>query len=469
MTGRRAMSESPNTLAEVSSSASSPQPVSRCPVVAFDHQSPRHSADTVASFRSVRETTPVAWTNAHGGYWVMSSYEALFEAARDDDIFSSRRMEQYGGPGLSVVIPKIPTSLHIPIELDPPEFRAYRKVINQITAPAAVARLQSIIVYYVTSFIDDIIEAGTADLTSVIGVPAAITIDWFGLPIGDWPRYASAHKALLAELPESPEYIRATTIDLPWISEQIDLAIAERRIQPYDDAISALMAAEVNGAPIRTEDVHSIVDLLIAGGVATTASLIGQALVWLAENPRARQDLIENPHRVDVAMEEFLRFFSPVQTNARTAVTSVEFHGCPVNEGDRVLLPWASANRDVRQFENPDTLDIERWPNRHVAFGVGIHRCAGSHVARAMAKEVITQVLERMPDYTVDTANCVRYSHQGVNSGWSRIPAQFTPGARRGLPYPTEPIRLPRDKYDHSVRATRRRESHPDRIRPGGR
>lgn len=441
MTGRRAMSESPGTLAQAGSSASSLQSPSRCPVIAFDHQSPRHSADTVASFRSVRATTPVAWTNAHGGYWVMSSYEALFEAARDDGIFSSRRMEQYGGPGLSVVIPKTPMSLHIPIELDPPEFRPYRKVINQITAPAAVARLQSLIVYYVTSFVDDIIEAGTADLTSVIGVPAAITIDWFGLPIKDWPRYAGAHKALLAELPESPEYIQATTIGLPWISEQIDRAIAERRTQPRDDAISALMTAQVNGAPIRAEDVHSIVDLLIAGGVATTASLIGQALVWLAENPAARGDLIENPHKVDVAIEEFLRFFSPVQTNARTAVVSVEFHGCPVHEGDRVLLPWASANRDVRQFENPDTLDIERWPNRHVAFGVGIHRCAGSHVARAMAKEVITQVLKRMPDYTVDTASCVRYSHQGVNSGWSRIPAKFTPGARRGLPYPAEPIR----------------------------
>ena len=109
-----------------------------------------------------------------------------------------------------------------------------------------------------------------------------------------------------------------------------------------------------------------------------------------------------------------------------------EFHGCTVTTGDRVLLAWASANRDKSQFEEPDTLNIDRWPNRHTAFGVGVHRCAGSHLGRAMAREILSQILERMPDYVVDMDKVERYPHQGTNTGWQKIPATFTPGPRRG-------------------------------------
>jgi cytochrome P450 len=99
--------------------------------------------------------------------------------------------------------------------------------------------------------------------------------------------------------------------------------------------------------------------------------------------------------------------------------------------GDRALLAWSSANRDPQQFEGPDEIDIHRWPNRHLAFGVGVHRCAGSHLGKRMAKEMLKQVLERMPDYVVDLSGLKRYPRQGVNKGWQRIPATFTPGERR--------------------------------------
>src|SRR5690606_17509180 len=137
--------------------------------------------DHVAIYRKLREETPVAWTEAHGGCWVLSSYQAVFEASRDDDTFSSGRHDEYGGPGLSVTIPKAPTAFHIPIELDPPEFRPYRKVVNQVAAPAAVEKLHDTIKHYVTGFIDTIVAEGEADLAVVAGVPAAVTIDWVGL------------------------------------------------------------------------------------------------------------------------------------------------------------------------------------------------------------------------------------------------------------------------------------------------
>jgi cytochrome P450 len=401
------------------------------PVVEFDHNSEAHSADPVGSYRALREKCPVAWTEAHGGYWVMSSYDAVFEAARDDEVFSSAR-NSYGGEGLTVVIPKTPMHLHIPIEIDPPEFRKYRKLINPITAPAAVERMHGLVTKYTTWFIDEVIESGECDLAQVIGVPSIVTVDWLGLPVSDWELYSEAHHSVLAAVPGSEQYERATKVLLPQLSEQMRAVIAARRAEPQEDMISYLVHQQVDGRPITDEEVFSMIELLLAGGVGTTASLVSQTLVWLYQHQDVRRDLQEHPEKLERAVEEFLRYFSPTQALARTVATESEFHGCPVHTGDRVLLAWASANRDASQFEDPDILNIERWPNRHTAFGVGVHRCAGSHLGRAMARELLQQVLERMPDYVVDLEQVEAYPHQGTNTGYQRIPARFTPGPRRG-------------------------------------
>ncbi len=403
----------------------------RCPVVHFDHHSPEHADDTVGGYRTLRETHPVAWSEQHGGFWVLSDYESVFEAARDDDVFSSQRLDQYGGPGLSVVIPKTPMHFHIPIELDPPEFRSFRKVVNPIASPAAVAKVEDMIVRWTTWFVDELIEAGEADLAQVVGVPSIVTIDWLGLPVEDWQVYSRSHHATLAEDKDSPVYQRAVNEDLPRCTAQMREVIAARAVEPREDVISYLVHSEVDGRPMTQDEVFSIVELLISGGVGTTASLVSQALVWLYEHPDVRQELIDDPSLVDRALEEFLRYFSPTQALARTVLKDADFHGCPVAVGDRALLAWSSANRDPEQFADPDAVDIHRWPNRHLAFGVGVHRCAGSHLGKRMAKEMLLQVLERLPDYVVDLDALERYPRQGVNKGWQRIPVTFTPGVRR--------------------------------------
>jgi cytochrome P450 len=403
----------------------------RCPIVHFDHNSQKHSADPVGSYRELREAHPVAWSEAHGGYWVLSSYEAVFEAARDDGVFSSAR-NSYGGEGLTVVIPKTPMHLHIPIEFDPPEFRKYRKIVNPIAAPAAVDRMAPMIKKYTTWFIDQVIEAGECDLAQVIGVPSIVTVDWLGLPVKDWKRYSFAHHAVLAAVPGSEEYEQATKVELPALSEQMHDVIADRRAEPQDDLISYLVQQEVDGRPLTNEEVFSMIELILAGGVGTTASLVSQALVWLYQHQDVRQDLIDHPEKLERAIEEFLRYFSPTQALARTVARDAEFQGVTLKHGDRALLAWGSANRDKEAFENADELDIERWPNRHTAFGVGIHRCLGSHLGRALAHELLSQILERMPDYVVDLDKVKPYEHQGTNTGWQSIPATFTPGPRRG-------------------------------------
>lgn len=402
-----------------------------CPVVHFDHNSPEHSADPVESYRQLRDEAPVAWTEAQGGFWVLSDYASVFDAAREESVFSSAR-SPHGGEGLANVIPKAPVRLHIPVELDPPEHRSYRKIINPLTSPAAVERLLPTIERWSTWFIDEVIEDGECDFASVIGVPAAVTLDWLGLDVSDWRRYSRTLHSVLADSPGSEAHTRSVQVDIPWMEEQITAAIAERRVRPRTDLISHLLAQEVDGEPISDDAAYSVIELLISGGVGTTASLISQTLVHLSRHPEQRQELIEDPGLLERAVEEFLRVFSPTQALARTVTKDVDFHGCSLRAGDRALLAWASANRDPDQFDRPDEVDLRRWPNRHTAFGMGIHRCAGAHVGRAIARELLGQVLERMPDYTVDVEGLEAYAHQGVNAGFSRIPATFTPGPRRG-------------------------------------
>jgi cytochrome P450 len=411
----------------------SPEPTaqSRCPVVRFDHQSAEHSADPAQSYRKLRETTPVAYTESYGGYWVLSDYESVFAAARDDELFSSER-SSHGGEGLSVTIPKTPMHFHIPIELDPPRFRPYRKIMNRFTAPAAIERLEDMVKKYTTWFIDDIIETGKADINRVIGVPAVVTVDWLGLRVKDWEMYSRAHHASLNGVPGTPMYIQGIEIDLPKCSAQMHEVISARRADPQDDVISYLVQQEIDGELISEDDVFSMVELLLAGGTGTTASLVSNTVVWLYKNPAVRQDLIDHPDKLERAIEEFLRYFSPTQSLARTVTRDADFLGCPIRAGDRALLAWSSANRDEKAFENANEVDIERWPNRHTAFGIGIHRCAGSHLGRAMAKELLDQILTRMPDYVVALDELVPYPHQGTNTGYQSVPVTFTPGPRLG-------------------------------------
>jgi len=328
------------------------------------------------------------------------------------------------------VIPKTPMHFHIPIEIDPPEFRKWRKIINPITAPAAVERMKKMVVHYVTWFVDEIIESGECDMAKVIGVPSIITVDWLGLEVSDWTRYASAHHAALAAVPGTDRWKQAVEVDFPYLDGKTREVIAARRLNPTDDIISYLVQQEVDDRPVTDDEVFAIVDLLLAGGVGTTASLVSNTVVWLYQHPEVRTELTEDPSLLDKAIEEFLRYFSPTQALARTVAKDVDFQGCPMHEGDRVLLAWGSANRDPAQLDSPDEVDIKRWPNRHTAFGVGVHRCAGSNLGRAMAKELLSQILSRMGDYVVDLDALEPYPHQGTNTGWQRIPATFTPGPR---------------------------------------
>jgi cytochrome P450 len=217
---------------------------------------------------------------------------------------------------------------------------------------------------------------------------------------------------------------------LMWIRQRLVATIAERRTSPRDDMISYLVQATVFDRPVSDEEVFDMAMLVIQGGFDTTGSSISSALRYLDEHPDTRQRLIDDPSLIPTAVEEFLRYEAPQFALARTATRDVEVAGRQVRAGERLLLVWASGNRDDAMFENPDDVVLDRFPNRHMTFGLGAHRCLGSTLARRQIVLALGAVLRRLPDYRIDRERTVRAETIGVTYGTFSMPCRFTPGPR---------------------------------------
>ncbi|GAA1871956.1 cytochrome P450 [Pseudonocardia ailaonensis] len=400
-----------------------------------DHHSEEFWESAPETFAMLREKCPVAHSSQHGGFWMLTTYDTVAEAARDDDRFSSYRDldgSRPGYDGVSLPPSRRPTRTGM-IELDPPEFTKYRRLLNASFSPQAVERLRPRILEITTAVLDVVIERGECELVKDVAGPitAAVTMDQLGIPADRGMRYSNTMHDLLSISPTSPGQAAAVAqVEelLGELREQVRL----RRAAPQDDWISLLVTAEVDGAPIPDDIVVENAFLLVLGGVDTTSQLILHSLRYLHQNPELREDLREHPERLRNACEEFLRYFSPIQWFARTVTRDCEVDGVDLKAGERVLLCWGSGNHDAAHFEDPEVVNIDRSPNRHMAFGVGVHRCIGSHLARAQFEIVVGEILRRMPDYSVDEGETRPYPDRQVN-GLVRMPASFTPGSREAL------------------------------------
>ncbi|MCW2750666.1 MAG: cinA2 [Aeromicrobium sp.] len=394
----------------------------------FDH----HSKEYADNWREISDGNlakcPVAHTPAYGGYWLLSTYEHVSAAARDDHTFSSFHdvtgdLNDYEG----IIIPPSPV-LQVPIELDPPEFTAYRKLLNPMFSPKQAASLEDEVKEMARLQMDKFCASGEGDLVNDFGspVPATLTMRMLGLPVDDGDRYAEAVHKITYLTPESEGYSEVLEEFFGLVAQLYDL-ISVRREEPEDDILSRLVASEIDGVPLDDEQITSICTLIIAGGVDTTTSLFAEVIAWLDENHDERDRLIAEPDLMPKAIEEFLRFFSPTQMLARTATKDVEVGQCLIPEGDRVMLSWAAANRDPEIFDEPEKVVLDRSPNRHTTFGLGAHRCLGSNLARMELKILLTEVLTRIPDYKINREKAERYPSVGVVNGWISLPATFTP------------------------------------------
>ncbi len=397
----------------------------------FDHHSPAYARDWRRINADLRAHCPVAHTDAHGGFHVVTRYEDVAAIARDDVRFSSYQ-ERPDGTRDGATIP--PGDFRqVPIEMDPPEFFAYRRLLTPWFSPGAAEQWQPYLREVTTFCLDRVIESGRADLVADIAapVPAILTLRLLGLPTEEWPTFSSAVHAMIHSAPGSPEHGQATTGITAMIGE-LARTLAARRAEPRDDFLSHLVQAKVDGEPIDDERVMQIVTLIIFGGVDTTTALIGHALEWLGRHPAERTRLRGNPDLLPAATEEFLRYFSPVQALSRTTTTEWAVGGKTIGAGERLLLSWASANFDESVFDRPDDLILDRFPNRHQAFGLGIHRCLGSNLARSEFRIVLEETLRRLPDYEIDAQQARPYDSIGIVNGWVTLPATFTAGVPEG-------------------------------------
>jgi cytochrome P450 len=312
--------------------------------------------------------------------------------------------------------------------MDPPEYGPYRKLLNPVFSPSMSKAWEPRITEWVDICLDQVIEKGSFDIVGDLAnpVPSLFTCEFLGLPIENWRLYADVMHEIIYTPPPKDEIIQRYLTMLGGVFE----VVSDRRAHPRDDVISMLVTSEVNGAPLSDEMAMSIVDLIMAGGFDTTTAVVANALIYLADHPEDRKRLVDDPDLIPRACEEFLRYFTPQQALARTVRNPVTIGGVELQPGERALISWASANHDKEAFDNPEVVDIARFPNRHTTFGIGIHRCIGSHIARAELTAMVSRVLARLPEYEVDHNAAQRYPSIGIVNGWVTVPATFPPGPR---------------------------------------
>lgn len=404
----------------------------RCPVVHFDHHSPEHARTAANAYRQLREEAPVCWTDTYGGFWVVSRYEDVAQVARDDATFSSLNDTNSDDLAFSGVIIPPAGALNLPIEIDPPLLGMHRKLLAARMAPKRAREMHPTYVNWADYFIDRFIERGEVEFVSQLAspVPTLATLEFLGLPLEDYQLYSKPFHDFVAYPAGTDEYAAAVAQMMECL-DRVEIEVEDRRRHPRDDALTDLVHGEVDGARLGDEDIRAWVRLVLGGGIDTTTSLISHSLVYLDQRFDLRVGLRNEPKALELFMEEMLRVATPTQALARTATRDVMLGGQLIKRGDRVLVSWASANRDDDVFDDAEDIVIDRRPNPHTSFGLGPHRCIGSHFARAEYLAVMDRVLRRLPDYRL-TDGASQYDSIGTVNGWRTVPATFTPGEKQG-------------------------------------
>lgn len=404
------------------------------PAEEFDQHSAKHAADPVGAYREIRQGPGVVRSCAHGGFTAFTRYDDIAAAATKPEWFSSA-FELPGGDGFGggITLPRNPANPRTSLaEMDGAEWRRYRRMLNPFFTPDAIESLTPRLYEITNAAIDRFIAAGQSELMADLcsPVPAIVTLEYLGLPTDEWERYAvPLHVSTYTpRKPGNPEFAKLQE-GFNWIFQQLRDEIALRRREPKTgDLLAAIMEFEDAEGSLTDELVFETAYTLVAAGAETTTSLLSSALWHFDHFPEDRERVMADPSLLDPACEEFLRYYTPEQAGARTCTQHVEFAGETLERGDRVLLAWASANRDEAQFEDPDTFVVDRKPNRHMSFGFGIHRCIGAHLARKEFDVVMREVFRRLPDYKIDRERTHTYPDVGMMFGYQEMPATFTPG-----------------------------------------
>ncbi|GAB3523076.1 cytochrome P450 [Phytohabitans suffuscus] len=385
----------------------------------FNHLQVAAMADPGPLIHDLRGVCPVGHSEQHGGFWVLTDYADVRQAARTPESFpSSTRLGPGAGFPYSAKFP-IPSPM---INDDLGRHRDFRMPLQKKFSPAMAESLEPAIRTIVTDLIDGFIERGSADLASELCVPlpALVTGELLDLPLYGRRELREWAQSIVADGPQTNAYTQLRA----FVEELYDIRSAD----PGEDLPSYLLTLEIEGRAITRTEWVGLVVMLILAGLDTTSNGGALILHYLAEHPQVRGQLAANPESIRGGIEELLRLASPVPQHSRGVAEDCVVGGQQLKKGDVVLLHWMSANRDPAQFPDPDEYVADRSPNPHFAFGFGPHRCLGSFVAKVELRTMVEQVLRRLPDYEVVPDEVVRYT--GLNRGMSNLGVRFTPGPR---------------------------------------
>lgn len=423
------------------------KPPAGAPVIEYyDHNALEYGRERFNWFKKMREHGPVVWSPHYGGFWIVLGRDELVEAAKNWQIYSSSgEIEMPSSDASGCPMHSQRNGLFLPprpyvtlLEDDPPLWDVTRRALNPIFLPGAVAKWRDRMQTLVDACIDRRIETGSIDFAADLAdiVPVIFTLEFVGVSVPNFRELARIHNMsthLSADDPQWETVSRALKTEAETVAAEIARRIPLPTGQRGGGLIARLLDARDEGADLPDEKILNLCMLTLGAGIDTTAAVVGGSLMMISADPELRRSLIEQPDLVGRAFHEFLRLTTPTSGLVRTAMQDATLGGQQIHKGDRVMLCYAAASRDPREFVDPDSFRFDRRANRHTGFGSGIHRCIGAHYAELEFEVVLSTVLRRMPDFEIDAAKVTKYDNIGIVDGWITVPATFTPGQQIGV------------------------------------
>jgi cytochrome P450 len=367
-------------------------------------------------YRTLRDEHPVYY-NARRDFWALSRFADVQQAARNWQTFSN-----LPGVELDEMVDLIGEG--DVLNMDPPRHDQIRHILRDSFIPKAIARLEPQVRARVQSLLGQCLESGEADLAHDLAwpLPIGMVCDLLGVPPQDGPQVLEWVQTLEVRDPGSSKMPKLVSDAVSTIKDYLTGLVHVRQKQPRDDVLSVIAKAHAAGE-LEEGEIAGLAFILILAGSDTTASLLSNSLLVLEHHPDQLERLQRREVDLPQAIEELLRFESPVQNLARTATSSVALHGETIPEGARVLLIYGSANRDERRFEDPDRLDLGREKKRHLAFGEGIHHCLGAPLARLEARVAFEEFFNLVASY--ESAGPLERIQSHATRGLVRYPVKL--------------------------------------------